>query len=57
MFEPQGGARNRARDLKKKGSAFILSFDHWTVYGLINKCSAHAMALSPNESPCVFDNS
>ena len=30
MFETQGGTRNRARDLPKKGSAFILSSDHWT---------------------------
>ena len=30
MFETQGGTRNRTRDLPKKGSAFILSSDHWT---------------------------
>ena len=30
MFETQGGTRNRARDLLKKGSAFITSSDHWT---------------------------
>ena len=30
MFETQGGARNRTRDLPKKGSAFITSSDHWT---------------------------
>ena len=30
MFETQGRTRNRTRDLPKKGSAFILSSDHWT---------------------------
>ena len=34
VFETQGGTRNRTRDpaetLPKKGSAFILSSDHWT---------------------------
>ena len=28
--KPRGGTRNRARDLPKKGSAFITSSDHWT---------------------------
>ena len=30
VFETQGRTRNRTRDLPKKGSAFILSSDHWT---------------------------
>ena len=30
MFEIHGGMRNRARELQKKGSAFIWSSDHWT---------------------------
>ena len=30
MFETQGRTRIRARDLPKKGSAFITSSDHWT---------------------------
>ena len=30
VFETQRGTRNRTRDLQKKGSAFILSSDHWT---------------------------
>ena len=30
MFETQGRTRNLTRDLPKKGSAFILSSDHWT---------------------------
>ena len=29
VFETQGGTRNRTRDLPRKGSAFILSSDHW----------------------------
>ena len=33
MFETQGGMRNRTRDLHKKGSAFILSSNHWTCCG------------------------
>ena len=33
MFETQGRTRNRARDLPKKGSAFITSSDHWTNVG------------------------
>ena len=28
--KPRGGTRNRTRDLRKKGSAFITSSDHWT---------------------------
>ena len=31
VFETQGGTRNRTRDLPKKGSAFIMSSDHWTI--------------------------
>ena len=30
MFETQERTRNRTRDLPKKGSAFILSSDHWS---------------------------
>ena len=30
MFKTQVRTRNRTRDLPKKGSAFILSSDHWT---------------------------
>ena len=30
VFETQGGTRNRTQDLPEKGSAFILSSDHWT---------------------------
>ena len=32
MFETQEGTLNRTRDLPKKGSAFILSSDHWTMH-------------------------
>ena len=34
MFETQGVTRNRTRDLAKKGSAFITSSDHWTIFCL-----------------------
>lgn len=30
MFAIQKGMRDRTRDLQKKGSAFIMSSDHWT---------------------------
>ena len=32
MFETQGGTRKRTRDLPRKGSAYILSSDHWTMF-------------------------
>ena len=44
MFETQGGTRKRTRDLPKKGSAFILSSDHWTKCAgrVKNKNRSHA---------------
>ena len=48
MFETQGRTRNRTRDFPKKGSAFILSSDHWTDMH-VNKstCKNNTHAASP----------
>ena len=53
MFETQGGTRNRARDLPKKGSAFILSSNHWTTCNVCNVNIHNFLAISKLD----FDNS
>ena len=43
MFETQGGTRNRTQDLPKKGSAFITSSDHWTIYCVLTRQFEHTV--------------
>ena len=53
----QGRTRNRTRDLPKKGSAFMLSCDHWTgcrrLRPCVAKCWSYAV-LAPMIVECFF---
>ena len=44
--QTQGGTRNRTRDLRKRGSAFITSSDHWTEWVKASSKSSRRRAES-----------
>ena len=54
MFETQGGTRNRTRDLPKKGSAFILSSDHWTLNAGVPRVTMAPLMLQQILTQFVF---